>query len=199
MQKINSNALQTPSETYFFESYQALMKGIYLCNIGKPLIFFRGWFFIILQVPTHAFLLAKVGKMRFNGGEKFRLPKDTSETPLLYIPNFSDIAQFGEELCEERAKKMRKTRKPDQQTTSFGRCGGEMRLKSRDLLKAHLGPLLNVHTKFQLPSSICKGDRGIALFHDQKRGEISISPLLIDAGGWFFDMLYNFWLSIDWP
>ena len=32
--------------------------------------------------------------------------------------------------------------------------GDEMGLKSRDFQKAQLGPLLNVHTKFQLPSLI---------------------------------------------
>ena len=53
-----------------------------------------------------------------------------------------------------------------------------MRLKSRDPppTKAHLGPVLNVHTKFQLPTSIWRGDRGgAALFHGQKGGK---SPYL---------------------
>ena len=35
-------------------------------------------------------------------------------------------------------------------------------------------------------------------FFKVKKGEIPISPLLIDLGGWFFDMIYNFWFSIGW-
>ena len=43
-----------------------------------------------------------------------------------------------------------------------------MRLKSGDLRNAHLGPLLNVRTKFQLPISIWRGDEGgTAVFQDQ--------------------------------
>ena len=51
-------------------------------------------------------------------------------------------AQFEGELCEEQTQKMRKT---DQKTTS-------LKLKSRDPQKVHRGLLLNVHTKFQVPS-----------------------------------------------
>ena len=59
-----------------------------------------------------------------------------------------------------------------------------MGLKNRDLQKAHLGPLLNVLTKFQLPSSIWKGNMGgTALFQGQKEGKFLISRLLIDLGG----------------
>ena len=57
-----------------------------------------------------------------------------------------------------------------------------MDLKSRDPKKTYLGLLLNVHTKFQLYSSISRGDReGTAYFQGHK-GEISISPLLINLG-----------------
>ena len=78
---------------------------------------------------------------------------------------------------------------------------GEMRLKSLDPQKAHLGPILNVHTKFQLPSSIWRVDiKGTALFQSQKEGKSSYlsPPHLIDLGGGFFDMLYNFRFSINW-
>ena len=60
--------------------------------------------------------------------------------------------------------------------THFARpLGGEMWLKSRDSQKAHLEHLLNVHTKFQLSSTI-GGYRGEpALFWGQKGGK---SPYL---------------------
>ena len=35
-------------------------------------------------------------------------------------------------------------------------------------------------------------------FFRSKGGGNPISPFLIDVGGWFLDMLYNFWFSIDW-
>ena len=51
-----------------------------------------------------------------------------------------------------------------------------MGLKSRDLQKTHLGHLLNIHTQFQLPNPIWRGDRGeTAPFCGQKEGE---SPYL---------------------
>ena len=55
-----------------------------------------------------------------------------------------------------------------------------MELKSREPQNAHLGPLLNVHTRFQLPNSVWKGT---VIFQCQKGGEILISPLLFDLGG----------------
>ena len=52
-----------------------------------------------------------------------------------------------------------------------------MRLKSWDPQKAHWRHLLNVHTKFQLPSPIWRGvRRGTALFWGQKWGKTHISP-----------------------
>ena len=69
----------------------------------------------------------------------------------MHIPNFSFLAQFGGQLCEEQTQKIRR---PGQTTTSEGLSGGDMGLKSRDPQKVHLGHLLNVHTCFQLPSSI---------------------------------------------
>ena len=74
-------------------------------------------------------------------------------------------------------------RRIDQKTTSMGLLAGDMGQKSRDSQKAHLGPLLNVRNKFQLPSSIWTEDREeIAFFQIQKR-ETPISPLLIDLKG----------------
>ena len=53
---------------------------------------------------------------------------------------------------------------------------GETELKSRNPRKTHLGPLLNAHTKFQLPSSIWRGDSGgTAFFQGQKGGNPHIS------------------------
>ena len=58
-----------------------------------------------------------------------------------------------------------------------------MGLKSRDLQKAHLGPVLNVRTKFQLSSSIWREAKGgTAPFQGQKREEILISSRLINLG-----------------
>ena len=56
---------------------------------------------------------------------------------------------------------------------------------------------MNVHTKYQLLRSIWRGDREGTLnssFSRSKRRKPSISPLLIDLGRWFLDMLCNFWL-----
>ena len=47
----------------------------------------------------------------------------------MYIPDFSFLAQFGGELCEEQTRKIRK---PNQKTTSFRLLRGEMELKSLD-------------------------------------------------------------------
>ena len=61
-----------------------------------------------------------------------------------------------------------------------------MELKSVIPQKAHLGPLLNVHTKFQLPSSIWRENRrGTAPFQGQKWGKSSYlpSPFLIYLRG----------------
>ena len=69
----------------------------------------------------------------------------------MHILNFNFLTLFGGELCDEQTQKMRKMRKL---------VRGETGLKSRDPQKPHLGPLLNVHTKFQLLSSILKGDSG---------------------------------------
>ena len=55
-----------------------------------------------------------------------------------------------------------------------------MGLKSRTPQNAHLGSLLNVHTKFQFRSSIRRRDReGTVLFQVQKE-EKHIYPLIID-------------------
>ena len=53
-------------------------------------------------------------------------------------------------------------RKKEQKTAIRGSKGGEKGAKKSwpPPSKAHLEPLLNVITKFQLPSSIWRGDRG---------------------------------------
>ena len=63
-------------------------------------------------------------------------------------------------------RQLQKTRKPDQKTTFFGLRGrgggggGAMKLKSRDIQKAHIGPLLNIHMRFQLPLAPFGGEIG---------------------------------------
>ena len=53
-----------------------------------------------------------------------------------------------------------------------------MGLKSRYPQKAYLWHLLNVHTKFQLPSLIWREDRGGQYFFEVKKGEDPhISPI----------------------
>ena len=75
---------------------------------------------------------------------------------LLIVPtNYSLLAQFGGELCEEQTQKIRKY---DQKTTSLVMRGVEMGQKSLDPQKAHLGHL----------HPIWRGDRGeTALFGGQ--------------------------------
>ena len=112
-------------------------------------------------------------------GLKSRDPQKARLKPLLNVHTyFSFLAQFGEDLCEEDTQKVRKMRKTDQTTTSLRLCGAEMRLKSRrDPQQAHLGPLLNIYTELQLPSSIWRGDRQeTALFQDKKGGKSSHLP-----------------------
>ena len=117
----------------------------------------------------------------------------------MHIPNFSLLAQFGGELCEEQTQKMRKLRKPDQKTIFLRLWGNAMDLKTHNPQKERLGCLMNVYIKFPFPSSIWRGDRrGTVLFQGQKRGKTFISPLLIDLGSWFSDMLYDFSFSINW-
>ena len=60
----------------------------------------------------------------------------------MYLPNFSFLAQFEEELCEEQNQKIKEL---DQNPTSLRLLKGEMGLKSRYPQKANLGHLLNVH------------------------------------------------------
>ena len=56
--------------------------------------------------------------------------------------------------------------------------------KNRNSQKAHLWFLPNIHTKFQLSSSIWREDiGGPGHFSRSKREENLISPLLIDLGG----------------
>ena len=96
-------------------------------------------------------------------------------------------------LGENRTQKMRKTRKTDQKTTSFGLRGGEIGLKSRYLYKAHLGPLLNVRIKFNILDQFGGELREEKhFFKVKKREKIPISPFLIDLLGSFLDVLYNF-------
>ena len=95
----------------------------------------------------------------------------------LYIPNFNFLAQFGGELCRGPNSKNGRNEK------TRPKNHGEIGLKSWDSQKAYLELLLNVHTKFQLPSPIWRRDRGgTGLIWDQKGGN-SIFSLLIDLGG----------------
>ena len=71
---------------------------------------------------------------------------------------------------------MRKMRKNLLKNHFFGvvrRCNGA---ESRNSQKKHLGLLMNVHSKFQLSSSIWRGNRGETdLFQGQKRENLLIS------------------------
>ena len=72
------------------------------------------------------------------------------------------------------------------------------RLKSRDPSpqKAHLGHLLNVHTQFSIWRVVGKEHH---FFKIKKEGNLHIfPPNWLGGGGWFFDMLHNFWFSINW-
>ena len=52
-----------------------------------------------------------------------------------------------------------------------------MELKSRDPQKTHLGFILNLHTKFQLPCAIRYGDKGgTSIFQGQKKENLSYLP-----------------------
>ena len=87
----------------------------------------------------------------------------------MYIPNFSFLAQFGGELCEEKTQKTQKMKKPDPKPLLWGFEGSKIVLKSQNPKKAHLRLLLNVHTKFQLPTSIRRGVmRGTNLEKEKK-------------------------------
>ena len=67
-----------------------------------------------------------------------------------------------------------KNRKPIKKTTFLELWGDAMRLKSRNPQKEHSWPLVILHIKFQLTSSIWReGERGTVLFQ-------AISPFLID-------------------
>ena len=71
-------------------------------------------------------------------------------------------------------------RKINQKTTSVELQGNEIGMKGRDPQKTHLRLLLNVHTEFQLSSSIWRRDRGgTALFQGQKGAKSHIALLLI--------------------
>ena len=53
----------------------------------------------------------------------------------MYIPNFSFLAQFGGQLCEEQTQEIRK---PDQKTTPLWQSREEMRFKRhKNWLKMH--------------------------------------------------------------
>ena len=72
----------------------------------------------------------------------------------MYILNFNFLAQFGGELCEKRTRKMIEMKKLDQKLLLWDCEGLKSGLKSPGLQKAHLELQPNVHTKFQLLSSI---------------------------------------------
>ena len=85
-------------------------------------------------------------------------------------------------------------------TTFMGLWGSAIKLESQNFQKAHIGPLSNLYTKFQLLSSIWSGDRGkTSLIRGQKgRNPLCPPPLPINLEHWFLDILYSFELSVDW-
>ena len=113
----------------------------------------------------------------------------------MYIPNFSFLAQFEEELL----KKWEKWGNPTKKLLFLGLWGAEIGLKILDPQKVYLGLLKNGYTKFQLHSSIWRGDRkGTGLLHGQKAEKPPHFPIPIDLEGQFLDMLYHFEVSIGW-
>ena len=115
----------------------------------------------------------------------------------MYVPNFSFLAQFGGELCEEQTQKVRK---PCQKTTSLELWGDEMGLKSRYHQNAHLGHQLKMCIpNFSFLAQFRGGIGEEQYFFEVKKGvNPYISPPNWLEGGWLFYMLYNFWFSINW-
>ena len=60
--------------------------------------------------------------------------------------NFKFLAQFEGELCEEQSQKIRKYDRTTKTPTFLSLLRDEIGLKNRDLQKAYLGSLTNVHT-----------------------------------------------------
>ena len=128
----------------------------------------------------------------FNEAEKARPSKRHSLDPYyMYIPHLNVLSEFGGKLCEEQTQKIGK----NSQKPHFWGCERcTFRQKSRNRQTAHLWPLLNVHNRFQPPSSIWWRRQGRnCLFSGEN---LQISPL-IGLGGCFLLMLYNIELSID--
>ena len=97
--------------------------------------------------------------------------KPTKKTYLgPYITNFKPLDQFGRKIFEEQVQKLKKAHfslifvkyynylgkfNPNQWYEKGGRGRkSAMRLKSTNPEKEHLGPIIYLHTKFQLPSPI---------------------------------------------
>ena len=86
-----------------------------------------------------------------------------------------------------------KNEKPRPKNHMFKAGEGAIKLKSWGPKKAHLRLIPSPHTKFQLPSSIWWGDRGvIALFKDQNRKTPHAPSPSLYLRGWFLDVLYNY-------
>ena len=90
----------------------------------------------------------------------------------MHIPNFKFLTQFGGELYEKQTQKMREKKRRV-------KCGSENSESSKGTSKT---PTIYVHTKFQLPSSIRRGDKEEQHFFNVKEGKIPISSLIIDLG-----------------
>ena len=105
----------------------------------------KGEFFAFLN---HLYPLRPIGAYLHLDRKKLQNPDGTSRTltQYIYITNFRFLALFGGELCEEQTPEINEMKKPDQNTTSLGLTGVEMRMKSPDLQKVHPGHLLNVRT-----------------------------------------------------
>ena len=85
-----------------------------------------------------------------------------------------------------KTQKMKKIEKKGQKPTSLQPWEGEMGLKSRTPQMVRPRSLLNVLSKFQLPTSIWRGDRrGTSLFQGLKEGKSHI-PL----PNWLYGLIF---------
>ena len=71
-----------------------------------------------------------------------------------------------------------------------------MKLKSRDTAKDTYRTVIKLNSKFQILNWIGKTEEKQTFLY-VKIGNTLVSLLLIDFGGWFLDMLYNF-LDMLW-
>ena len=97
--------------------------------------------------------------------KKLKTPKGTSKLLLNIRNKLKIFSSIWRRVMPGTNSKNEQNEKIGQKITSLGLRGVEMGLKSRERQKAHSRHLLNIHTLFQLPSPIWRGDRGrTALF-----------------------------------